>query len=128
MTKGELGKENLDNEILDLESLIRDGIDNRTPITVELPDGRMGSAIIRPLSSQEWNTCVNMYLKTKRSLELGIVEKGLLDTNEEPFPKELIGILPSGTVTDIFLEIQKISGVKRNKEEEKELTKQIFDF
>jgi len=128
MAKEEIGKETLDDELLDLESLIRDGIDNRTPIAVELPDGRMGSALIRPLSAQEWNTCVNMYIKTKRSLELSIVEKGLLTAEEKPFPKELIGILPSGTVTQIFLEVQKISGVKRNKEEEKELTKQIFDF
>ena len=61
-------------------------------------------------------------------MELYVCEKGLLNKKGEPFPKELLELFPAGAIHDIFLEIQEISGIKRNKEEEQELTKQILNF
>jgi len=121
-------KEKLDEEVLDLESLIRDGIDNRTTITVELPDGRTGSALIRPLTAQENNQCVTAFMKSKKSVDISMCEKALLTSNEEPFSIELITKLPAGTVSEIAGEIRQISGIKTDKEAEAKLTKQIFDF
>lgn len=115
-------------EELDLESLIRDGINTKVPIIVTLPDGRKGKALIRPLTSTEWSNCVKKFLKFKEGLEFEICKKGLLTTNEEPFPKEALEQLPAGTVIEIFMEIKKITGIQDDKEAEEKFTKQIFDF
>lgn len=120
--------EEFEEETLDLESLIRDGADYRKTIIIELPNGTRGSATIRPLTSNEYSQCTDKYLKLKGSMELYVCEKGLLNKKGEPFPKELLELFPAGAIHDIFLEIQEISGVKRNKEEEQELTKQILNF
>lgn len=120
--------EELKQEELDLESLILDGKDYKKHITVEFPDGRKGAAIIRPLTVNEWGTCTNKYLKLKGSMESYVCEKGLLTLKEKPFPKELIQKMPAGVIREIFQEIQKISGIKRNKEEEAEFTRQLLDF
>ncbi len=120
--------EDLQEETLDLESLIRDGADYRKTIIIELPNGSKGACTIRPLTSNEWNQCTNKYLKLKGSMELYVCEKGLLNKKGEPFPKELLEIFPAGAIQEIFKEIQSISGIKRNKEEEQELTRQLLDF
>lgn len=120
--------EDLQEETLDLESLIRDGADYRKTIIIELPNGSKGACTIRPLTSNEWNQCTNKYLKLKGSMELYVCEKGLLNKKGEPFPKELLEIFPVGAIQEIFKEIQSISGIKRNKEEEQELTRQLLDF
>ena len=82
--------EDLQEETLDLESLIRDGADYRKTIIIELPNGSKGACTIRPLTSNEWNQCTNKYLKLKGSMELYVCEKGLLNKKGEPFPKELL--------------------------------------
>ena len=120
--------EDLQEETLDLESLIRDGADYRKTIIIELPNGSKGACTIRPLTSNEWNQCTNKYLKLKGNMELYVCEKGLLNKKGEPFPKELLEIFPAGVIQEIFKEIQSISGIKRNKEEEQELTRQLLDF
>lgn len=120
--------EDLQEETLDLESLIRDGADYRKTIIIELPNGSKGACTIRPLTSNEWNQCTNKYLKLKGSMELYVCEKGLLNKKGEPFPKELLEIFPAGVIQEIFKEIQSISGIKRNNEEEQELTRQLLDF
>lgn len=120
--------EDLQEETLDLESLISDGADYRKTIIIELPNGSKGACTIRPLTSNEWNQCTNKYLKLKGSMELYVCEKGLLNKKGEPFPKELLEIFPAGVIQEIFKEIQSISGIKRNKEEEQELTRQLLDF
>lgn len=129
MSKEEIAIAPLDDEeLLDLESLIRDGIDNRTSISVDLPDGRTGAALIRPLSAQENNQCTNEYMKNKRSIDLSICVKGMLTPQEKPFPQELIEKLPAGVVTDIANEIRRISGIKTDPKEAAKLTKQILGF
>lgn len=37
-------------------------------------------------------------------------------------------MVPAGVIQEIFKDIQSISGIKRNKEEEQELTRQLLDF
>lgn len=37
-------------------------------------------------------------------------------------------MVPAGAIQEIFKEIQSISGIKRNKKEEQELTRQLLDF
>ena len=120
----------LKEENLSLETLIRDGVDARQTISVELPDGRKGGAIIRPLSVSEWSNCSQKVLamKGKSSMELNVCSKGLLTLKEEPFPVELLTKLPAGTVQEIFHKIREISGVKRDKEEEMELATKMLNL
>lgn len=61
-------------------------------------------------------------------MELYVCEKGLLNKKGEPFPKDLLELFPAGALQEIFHEIQSISGIKCNKEEEQELTRQILNF
>lgn len=37
-------------------------------------------------------------------------------------------MVPAGVIQEIFKEIQSISGINRNKEEEQELTRQLLNF
>ena len=118
---------NKDNT-MDLVNLIRDGVNAKRAITVTLPDGREGNAMIRPLSMSEWDSCTSKFMKLRGSMELYVCEKGLLTTDEEPFPSDLIKLLPAGTVQEIYTEIREISGIKSNKEEEKELTRELLNL
>ena len=93
--------EDLQEETLDLESLIRDGADYRKTIIIELPNGSKGACTIRPLTSNEWNQCTNKYLKLKGNMsgieaseiisELGIAVVYLTANNDaETFNKSNI--------------------------------------
>ena len=56
------------------------------------------------------------------------IRNGLLTTDEEPFPSDLVKLLPAGTVQDIYTQIRDISGIRSNKEEEKELTRELLNL
>ena len=44
----------INDKYYDLEALIREGIDNRTSIIVEFPDGRKAEVLIKPVSIEEY--------------------------------------------------------------------------
>ena len=49
----------IDEDFFDLETLITEGVDSRVPITIEFPDGKKAAAMIRPISTAEFQTIYN---------------------------------------------------------------------
>lgn len=132
-TKKELEIEELTktDEVTNLESLITEGANLQIPITFNYPtqDGIVKvSAIIRPLTSAEWEEATNYAIKHKKEFSLKILEKGLLNNDGEPLPFELLQKMPVGVVNELYLRIGDVSGVKQNKEEQYELTKELMGF
>ena len=59
---------------------------------------------------------------------LKILEKGLLNDDGEPLPFKLIKQMPFGVANEIYTRIADVSGVKENREEQYELTKELLGF
>ena len=129
----ELKQEELEqlNETASLESLITEGADLRIPITFDFPTAngvKKASAIIKPLSTVEWENAQNYAMKHKKDFVLKILEKGLLNDNGEQLPFELIKKMPIGVATEIYKRIADVSGVKQDKDEQYRLTKELLGF
>lgn len=119
------------NETFSLESLITEGAELQIPITFDFPTKKgmkKASAIIRPLTSTEWENAQNYAIRTKKDFMVKILEKGLLNTDGEPLSIELIKLLPFGVANEIYLRIADVSGVKVNQKEQFEFTKELMGF
>lgn len=117
--------------ISNLESLIVEGSDLRIPIVFDYPTKNgitQVSAIIRPLTSSEWEEATNYAVKNRKDFALKILEKGLLNDDGENLPLELLRKMPVGVVNELYTRIGDISGVKQNKKEQYELTKELMGF
>ena len=129
----ELKQEELEqlNETSSLESLITEGADLRIPITFDFPTAngvKKASAIIKPLTTVEWENAQSYAMKHKKDFVLKILEKGLLNDDGEQLPFELIKKMPIGVATEIYKRIADVSGVKQDKEEQYKLTKELLGF
>ena len=129
----ELKQEELEqlNETSSLESLITEGADLRIPITFDFPTAngvKKASAIIKPLSTAEWENAQSYAMKHKKDFVLKILEKGLLNDDGEPLSFELIKKMPIGVATEIYKRIADVSCVKQDKEEQYKLTKELLGF
>ena len=129
----ELKQEELNelNEVTSLESLITEGANLKIPITFDFPTKKglkKASALIRPVTAREWETAQNYALKNKRDFMIKILELGLLNDNEEPLSIDLIKLLPFGVANEIYTRIADASGIKENREEQYELTKELMGF
>lgn len=132
VSKKEKEIEELQNgDVLSLETLITEGTELRIPITFDFPTQnglKKASAIIRPLTAVEWENAQNYAIKHKRDFAVKILEKGLLNDDGKELPYELIRKLPFGVVNEIYRRIADVSGVKENREEQFELTKELMGF
>ena len=118
-------------ESISLESLIVEGENLQIPITFKYPtkNGLTDvSAIIRPLTSSEWEEATNYSLKTKKDFALQIVKRGFLNIDGEEIPLELLRKMPAGVINELYTRIGDISGVKQDKKEQYELTKELMGF
>ena len=129
MQKEELEKLSQDEEIFELEDLITAGKDARIPITFIYPNtNKKVGAIIKPLTSNEWNNCMRRVSKFHTSFQLEIVKKGLYNTKEEPIPSNLIEIMPQGAINEIYNKIAEASGIHESTEDMIEASKKIMGF
>lgn len=129
----ELKQEELEQlqETTSLENLITEGASLRIPITFDFPTEKgitKASAIIKPLSTVEWENAQNYAIQHKKDFILKVLEKGLLNNDGEPLPFELIKKMPIGVATELYTRIADVSGVKQNKEEQYKLTKELLGF
>lgn len=129
----ELKQEELEqlNETSSLESLITEGADLRIPITFDFPTAngvKKASAIIKPLTTVEWENAQSYAMKHKKDFVLKILEKGLLNDDGEQLPFELIKKMPIGVATEIYKRIADVSGIKQDKDEQYRLTKELLGF
>lgn len=119
------------NETLTLESLITEGAELQIPITFDFPTKngmKKASAIIRPLTASEWENAQNYAIKNKKDFTLKILEKGLLNNDGKPLDFKLIKMMPFGVANELYTRIADVSGVKENREEQYELTKELMGF
>ena len=127
----ELKQEELEqlNETASLDSLITEGAELRIPITFDFPTKnglKKASAIIKPVTATEWENAQNYAIKNKKDFALRILEKGLLNDDGEPLPFDLLKKMPFGVVNEIYKRIADVSGVKEDREEQYELTKELL--
>ncbi len=116
-----------------LEELIMEGTNLEVPIVFDFPtnDGMVPvSAIIKPVSSVDWNNAVSKYgnINSVGDFTLEILSKGLFNDKGEPLRRDLIGLIPAGVADELLLQIQDLSGIKRNKDEQYKLTKELMGF
>lgn len=118
-------------ELFDLETLILEGAETRIPITFDFPTQNgivQTSAMIRPVSNQEWNNAITTARQDLPRFTVLILQKGLLTSNGEQLSEELLGKIPQGVADQLVRQIQDLSGIKQNKEEQYELTKELMGF
>jgi hypothetical protein len=136
MTIEELQQEEIEQltqskESLSLESLIVEGSELTIPITFDYPTRKgliKASAIIKPLTTTEWENAQNYAMKNKKDFMVKILSKGLLNDDGEPIKEELIRKMPFGVASELYVRIADVSGVKQNKEEQYKLTKDLLGF
>ena len=118
-----------EEDIIDLEQLITAGTEVKIPITFIYPntDKKVG-AIIRPLTSNEWNNCIRKMAKFQTSFQLEIVKVGLLNMKEEKIPSKLIEQLTQGAINEIYNKIAEASGIHESTEDMVEATKKLMGF
>ena len=125
----EIEKLSQEEELFELEDLITAGKDAKIPISFIYPNtNKRVGAIIKPLTSNEWNNCMRKVAKFHTSFQLEIVKKGLLNTKEEPIPSDLIEIMPQGAIAELYQKIAEISGIHENTEDMIEASKKIMGF
>lgn len=125
----EIEKLSNEEELFELEDLITAGKDARIPISFIYPNtNKKVGAIIKPLTSSEWNSCMRRVAKFHTSFQLEIVKKGLLNTKEEPIPSSLIEIMPQGAINQLYQKIAEASGVHESTEDMIEASKKIMGF
>ncbi len=115
-------------EILDLESLIVDGVNAKVPVEVEY-QGKTYGAVLKPLTNVEWNNASRKAIKNnKTTSEIELLKKGLFTKNDEEFPAEILIKLPQGVVGELAKELARISGVNLTSEENQKLMRELMGF
>ncbi len=102
------------NELLDLETLITEGVDALIPIEIEFPDGKKAGAKISPISTAQFRA---IYSGDNAELLISILELGLKNKNGESISRDLIESLPIGITSKISEQICAISGLELQPEE-----------
>jgi len=123
--KAEELKEEIIDDVQNLESLITEGINAKIPLQVKLPNGTKGNVLIAPITNGVFNRLVKQSRQNNRSLDLLVAEKGTFTLNEEKFPNDKLEMLPAGVVSDIAREIGKISGITKKEDEDKDKDKMM---
>ena len=114
-----------------LETLILEGEKTRINITFDYPtnDGVIPvHAMIKPINSVDWNNMVQKYSNRINEFNIAVLEEGLLTSENEHLPRELLEKMPAGVVDTILKHIMDISGIKQDKEEQYRLTKELLGF
>ena len=125
MANKELEIQQTEEELFDLETLITEGVDSRVPIEIEFPDGKKAAAMIRPISTGEFQT---IYNGDTSELLVKVLEAGLMNKKGEPLPVDLIEAMPIGLPAQITQQIFEISGIKTDDEDLQETVKQLELF
>lgn len=124
----ELATLSMDNEVLDLESLITDGVNAKVPVEITY-DGKKYGAILKPLTNPEWNNATRIGLKDPNtSSEIELLKRGLYTRNDKKFPAAVLEELPAGVVSELAKELARISGISFNMEENVKLAKDMLGF
>lgn len=121
----ELEIQQTEEELFDLETLITEGVDARVPIEIEFPNGKKAAAMIRPISTGEFQT---IYNGDASNILINILETSLMNKKGEPMPRNLIEAMPIGLPAKLVKQIFDISGIEVDEEEAAQLTNNLQLF
>ena len=101
-----------DDEILELDQLITEGVNAKIPYTFLYPNTNKKVGVqIRPLSTTEFSSALTRAKKFKSNFLIELVKIGLYKMDGTPFPAEQLDKLPAGVITRLSSEISRISGL-----------------
>lgn len=125
MTELEIAQNNNDDTFFDLETLITEGTESRVPIEIEFPDGRKAQALIRPITTGEFQT---VYNGNAAELLVNVLATSLMNKNGNSIDSSLIKKMPVGLPAQIVQQIFEISGIKTNPEDAEKLKEELELF
>lgn len=116
---------NKEEEYFDLETLITEGVDARVPIEIVFPNGKKAQALIRPISTGEFNT---IYKSNVSELLVNVLSHSLMNKNGDLLDKSLIEAMPVGLPAKIVEQIFEISGIENKPEDVEKLKDELELF
>ena len=116
---------NKEEEYFDLETLITEGVDSKVPIEIEFPNGKKAQALIKPISTGEFQS---IYKGNAAELLVNVLSHNLMNKNGEALSPALIEAMPVGLPAKIVEQIFKISGIENNPEDAEKLKDELELF
>lgn len=113
------------NEFFDLETLITEGVDAHVPIEVEFPNGKKAQALIKPISTGEFQS---IYNGNAAELLINVLTHSLMTKEGKSLSPSLIEAMPVGLPAKIVEQIFKISGIETNPEDAEKLKGELELF
>ena len=113
------------DEFFDLESLITEGVDAKVPIEIEFPNGKKAQALIKPISTGEFQS---IYNGDASELVVNVLSNALMNKKGEPLDPMLIKAMPIGLPVKIVEKIFEISGIETNPEDSEKLKEELELF
>ena len=113
------------DEFFDLESLITEGVDAKVPIEIEFPNGKKAQALIKPISTGEFQS---IYNGDASELVVNVLSNALMNKKGEPLDPMLIKAMPIGLPVKIVEKIFEISGIKTNPKDAEKLKEELELF
>lgn len=126
MKELEIAETNNDtNEFFDLETLITEGVDAHVPIEVEFPNGKKAQALIKPISTGEFQS---IYNGNAAELLINVLSHSLMTKEGKSLSPTLIEAMPVGLPAKIVEKIFEISGIETNPEDAEKLKEELELF
>lgn len=116
---------NVEEEYFPLEELITEGVDARVPIEVEFPNGKKAQALIKPISTGEFQS---IYNGDAAELLVNVLTHSLMTKEGKSLSPTLIEAMPVGLPAKIVEKIFKISGIETNPEDAEKLKEELELF
>lgn len=112
-------------EYFDLETLITEGSDAHVPIEVEFPNGKKAQALIKPISTGEFQS---IYNGNAAELLVNVLAHSLMTKEGKSLSPTLIEAMPVGLPAKIVEQIFEISGIETNPEDAEKLKEELELF
>jgi len=113
------------DEYFPLEELITEGVDAKVPIEIEFPNGKKAQALIKPISTGEFQS---IYNGNAAELLVNVLTHSLMTKEGKSLSPTLIEAMPVGLPAKIVEQIFKISGIETNPENAEKLKEELELF
>ena len=113
------------DEYFPLEELITEGVDAKVPIEIEFPNGKKAQALIKPISTGEFQS---IYNGNAAELLVNVLTHSLMTKEGKSLSPTLIEKMPVGLPAKIVEQIFKISGIETNPENAEKLKEELELF
>lgn len=104
----ELHIEPVNDELVDLETLILEGDDALIPLKFVYPNTDTKTGVyLKPVTGESFK---DMDAGTVNAITL--LDGCLFDLNKKPYPTEVISKLPAGVIVELYKKLSEISGIE----------------